>query len=279
MFDDVAEIVCQALVTESTLATLRSELKRGERICRQCEYGETTTKKPPPPEQLSGGVGDASGGGGGLGARGGGGGGRGGAVTAVVNTAVTAVNTAVTAVVAAATPWSELLEPLPFFSAYRHFLCVEVATSPGEAVSGHHLWDGWAESRLRWLVLAVEKVSRGALQVHPWPHPHQAVTAGSGWGGEGGRVTTRFLGLRPRPGSGGSGASAIAAGGLDNNNGNNGGGGGGGSGAGAGVAGVDLQGAVDEFRSIVNAWPGRVSGMRQGLPFFHFLAQPEPFSS
>jgi hypothetical protein len=254
-------------VTESTLAALRSELERGERICREHEMGGggrgggcggETKQSAPPSTSGGGGTGDGGGtGGGDAGLFGGTVGGDGGSGDSDSGPADTA-------------PWSELLEQLPFFSAFRHFLCVEVATSgSGQSVGSHHLWDGWVESRLRWLVLAVEKVSRGSLLAHPCPHRHESTGGGGrsgsrsedghgggGGGGEGGaRATTHFIGLRSRPGGG-------SGGGVGDDNGST------VSATSSAAAGVDLRVAVDEFRSIVNRWSGRVAGRAKQLTCF-----------
>ena len=62
--------------------------------------------------------------------------------------------------------WSELFEKADFFTLYKNYLCIEVAS---ETESDHLAWFGWVESRCRQLVMKVEKASAGSLQAHPWP--------------------------------------------------------------------------------------------------------------
>lgn len=63
-------------------------------------------------------------------------------------------------------PWAALLEPVLFFSQHKHYLQVDATASSEES---HRRWEGWVESRLRQLVLSVERATAGALQLHPWP--------------------------------------------------------------------------------------------------------------
>ena len=246
-------------VTESTLATLRAELERGDRICREHDSSLKAV----------GGCVDGSGQGTSEDVEGGGGENIGGGRVSPSSSAEAMDGPGPGPGAAAgdgSTLWSSLLEPSPFFNDNKHFLVVEVMTTAGGASGGHHLWVGWIESRLRWLVLAVEKVSRGNILVHPWPHPHETVT--KPWAGQVsgvGRTTTYFIGLRSKAGEGGGGGGRGAALPLSQGIVNQGlfpaaGAGGGRSVPGGG--GVNLQGAVDEFLSIVNSWPGRVEGMK-----------------
>ena len=62
--------------------------------------------------------------------------------------------------------WAALWEPLPFFKLHKHYLQVD-ATAGSEQC--HRKWEGWVESRLRQLVLSVERCTGGALALHPWP--------------------------------------------------------------------------------------------------------------
>jgi poly(A) polymerase len=123
--------------------------------------------------------------------------------------------------------WDELLRSPRFFEEHRHFLAVDVVSSP-EVASEHHAWDGWVESRLRWLVLAVERASAGKLLARPWPHPHARE-------GPAGTRTARFVALRWDGDVGGFGARGI------------------------GTA-LDLRGVVEEFMTMVRAWPPRKIG-------------------
>ncbi|PRW58063.1 nuclear poly(A) polymerase 1 [Chlorella sorokiniana] len=50
---------------------------------------------------------------------------------------------------AAPTAWSRLLEPLPFFELFRHFLQVEVLADSKE---DFEVWEGWVHSRMRLLI-------------------------------------------------------------------------------------------------------------------------------
>ena len=123
--------------------------------------------------------------------------------------------------------WDELLRSPRFFQEHRHFLAVDTVSAP-EVASEHHAWDGWVESRLRWLVLAVERASGGELLARPWPHPHARE-------GAGGMRTARFVALRLDGDVGGFGARGIETA-------------------------VDLRGAVEAFVTMVRAWPPRKIG-------------------
>jgi len=62
--------------------------------------------------------------------------------------------------------WAPLFAPLPFFDTYKHYLQVDVTAASEDA---QRRWEGWVESRLRQLVLSVERATQGALALHPWP--------------------------------------------------------------------------------------------------------------
>ncbi|EFN55520.1 hypothetical protein CHLNCDRAFT_23208 [Chlorella variabilis] len=47
------------------------------------------------------------------------------------------------------TDWAQLLEPLPFFEGFKHFLQVEVMASSQE---DFEVWEGWVHSRMRLLI-------------------------------------------------------------------------------------------------------------------------------
>jgi poly(A) polymerase len=73
--------------------------------------------------------------------------------------------------------WAPLFGRLQFFSTYKHYLQID-ARALGE--DAHRRWEGWVESRLRQLVLSVERSTAGALSLHPWPgelHPEECHTA------------------------------------------------------------------------------------------------------
>jgi poly(A) polymerase len=118
-----------------------------------------------------------------------------------------------------AAAWAPLWEPCPFFSLHRHYLQVECTAASSEA---HRRWEGWVESRLRQLVLAVERVTQGGLALQPWPgefRPREQCSA-------------YFFGVR-RVASGG-GAPPVA---------------------------FDLRQAVEDFRLRVYAYQYREEGM------------------
>ena len=69
--------------------------------------------------------------------------------------------------------WDELLRSPRFFQEHRHFLAVDTVSAP-EVASEHHAWGGWVESRLRWLVLAVERASGGRAPRAPVAAPARA---------------------------------------------------------------------------------------------------------
>eukprot|EP01018_Ginkgo_biloba_P015216 Gb_09222 [translate_table: standard] len=62
--------------------------------------------------------------------------------------------------------WESLFEPHPFFQAYKHYLQIEISAN-----DQHNLrkWKGWVESRIRLLILKIEKNTFGVLQCHPHP--------------------------------------------------------------------------------------------------------------
>ena len=62
--------------------------------------------------------------------------------------------------------WAPMFEPLKFFDTYKHYLQVDVRAASEDS---QRRWEGWVESRLRQLVLSVERATAGALSLHPWP--------------------------------------------------------------------------------------------------------------
>ena len=62
--------------------------------------------------------------------------------------------------------WAPMFEPLKFFDTYKHYLQVDVKAASEDS---QRRWEGWVESRLRQLVLSVERATAGALSLHPWP--------------------------------------------------------------------------------------------------------------
>ncbi|PSC74388.1 nuclear poly(A) polymerase 1 [Micractinium conductrix] len=62
----------------------------------------------------------------------------------------------------AVTDWARLLEPLPFFDGFKHFLQVEVLANSKEDFD---MWEGWVHSRMRLLI----KSAGMMVDVRPWP--------------------------------------------------------------------------------------------------------------
>ncbi|KAL4432581.1 hypothetical protein ABPG77_000518 [Micractinium sp. CCAP 211/92] len=60
------------------------------------------------------------------------------------------------------TDWGKLLEPLPFFEGFKHFLQVEVVAGSKE---DFEMWEGWVHSRMRLLI----KSAGMMVDVRPWP--------------------------------------------------------------------------------------------------------------
>ncbi|CAN0870981.1 Nuclear poly(A) polymerase 1 [Linum grandiflorum] len=62
--------------------------------------------------------------------------------------------------------WETLFEPFSFFDAYKNYLQIDIS-----AENEHDLrsWKGWVESRLRQLMLKIEKQTYNMLQCHPHP--------------------------------------------------------------------------------------------------------------
>lgn len=74
--------------------------------------------------------------------------------------------------------WARLLEPDCFFLRYKNYLVVEIWARE----EAHFLvWEGWVHSRLRQLVLRVER----QLSVRPWPKALFPPRAGEGEEGKG----------------------------------------------------------------------------------------------
>jgi len=62
--------------------------------------------------------------------------------------------------------WSRLFQPFPFFEKYKHYVEVQVAADSEE---NHVKWEGWVQSRLRYLIGIFQMHSYGCLLLHPWP--------------------------------------------------------------------------------------------------------------
>ncbi|RLM86059.1 nuclear poly(A) polymerase 1-like [Panicum miliaceum] len=62
--------------------------------------------------------------------------------------------------------WDALFEPYPFFESYKNYLEVNItARNEGDLRN----WKGWVESRLRTLVLKIERYSHEMILAHPYP--------------------------------------------------------------------------------------------------------------
>ncbi|CAN0902361.1 Nuclear poly(A) polymerase 1 [Linum grandiflorum] len=62
--------------------------------------------------------------------------------------------------------WDTLFERFSFFDAYKNYLQVNIAAENEDDLRN---WQGWVESRLRTLVLKIEKYTYNMLQCHPHP--------------------------------------------------------------------------------------------------------------
>ncbi|KAL9156913.1 hypothetical protein ABFS82_09G111200 [Erythranthe guttata] len=65
--------------------------------------------------------------------------------------------------------WSALFEPYSFFESYKNFLQVEMIASDLDDLRS---WKGWVESRLRQLILKIERDTGEILQCHPNPRDY-----------------------------------------------------------------------------------------------------------
>ncbi|GKB08053.1 nuclear poly(A) polymerase 1, partial [Tanacetum coccineum] len=62
--------------------------------------------------------------------------------------------------------WLELFEPYCFFEAYKNYLQIHIAAENDDDMMN---WKGWVKSRIRQLVLKIEKATSQMLQCHPHP--------------------------------------------------------------------------------------------------------------
>ncbi|OIW03599.1 hypothetical protein TanjilG_06108 [Lupinus angustifolius] len=62
--------------------------------------------------------------------------------------------------------WDTLFEPYPFFEAYNNYLQIDIMAKNAEDL---RQWKGWVGSRLRHLILRIEKHTNGVLLCHPHP--------------------------------------------------------------------------------------------------------------
>lgn len=142
--------------------------------------------------------------------------------------------------------WSELFQPFPFFSNYKNYIMVQVSA---QTEDNHVKWEGWCQSRLRYLMGNIQNYTMGSLILHPWPFEiHDPALKAKGE-----YASFFFLGMYRRPE-----ASKVND--------------------------FDLRGAVQEFKMKVNAWPGTTEDMKvvlkhmkqKDVPAFALPAAPAP---
>ncbi|KAL6773760.1 PAP1 [Auxenochlorella protothecoides x Auxenochlorella symbiontica] len=62
------------------------------------------------------------------------------------------------------TDWARLNEPFPFFTAFKHYLQVDIVAA---SEADFEVWEGWVTSRLRLLIRSAGSI----VEVRPWPKP------------------------------------------------------------------------------------------------------------
>ncbi|XP_050236629.1 nuclear poly(A) polymerase 1-like [Mercurialis annua] len=62
--------------------------------------------------------------------------------------------------------WDNLFEPFAFFEAYKNYLQIDIGAENEDDL---RKWKGWVESRLRQLILRIERYTYNKLQCHPYP--------------------------------------------------------------------------------------------------------------
>ncbi|TVU18640.1 hypothetical protein EJB05_00870 [Eragrostis curvula] len=62
--------------------------------------------------------------------------------------------------------WDALFEAYPFFESYKNYLEVNITASNEDDLRN---WKGWVESRLRTLVLKIERYTHETILAHPYP--------------------------------------------------------------------------------------------------------------
>ncbi|XP_021906832.1 nuclear poly(A) polymerase 1-like [Carica papaya] len=70
------------------------------------------------------------------------------------------------ALAAKETCWTTLFEPFPFFEAFKNYLHIDVTARNDDDLK---IWKGWVESRLRLLILKIERNTCATLQCCPHP--------------------------------------------------------------------------------------------------------------
>eukprot|EP00931_Biecheleriopsis_adriatica_P106722 TRINITY_DN81103_c0_g1_i1.p1 TRINITY_DN81103_c0_g1~~TRINITY_DN81103_c0_g1_i1.p1 ORF type:complete len:549 (+),score=89.98 TRINITY_DN81103_c0_g1_i1:43-1647(+) len=73
-------------------------------------------------------------------------------------------------------PWSEVHEPFPFFTNFRHFLALEVLAKSEDV---YNKFSGWVESKLRILIMQLEGVS--GMNIHPNPTQYDLHGSDAEW--------------------------------------------------------------------------------------------------
>jgi poly(A) polymerase len=72
--------------------------------------------------------------------------------------------------------WSEVTEPHPFFTFYKHFLCIDILALNEEVFKK---FSGWVESKLRILTMQLEQVS--GMIIHPNPNQYDMLGSDTEW--------------------------------------------------------------------------------------------------
>ncbi|WJX54441.1 Nuclear poly(A) polymerase 1 [Trifolium repens] len=62
--------------------------------------------------------------------------------------------------------WDTLFETYPFFEAHKNYLWIDISAENADDLRN---WKGWVKSRMRQLILKIERDTSGMLQCHPHP--------------------------------------------------------------------------------------------------------------
>ena len=65
--------------------------------------------------------------------------------------------------------WSCLFEPHQFFGKYKNYIQIDLFSSSAVDL---RVWKAWVKSRLKFLILKIERDTNGTLQSHPYPNDH-----------------------------------------------------------------------------------------------------------
>jgi poly(A) polymerase len=87
-------------------------------------------------------------------------------VLSKVASLLTAAGDGLRCILQGAAKWDTLFQPFPFFTQYKNYIMVEVGGATEEA---HVKWEGWVQSRLRFLMSNIQTYTMGNLLLHPWP--------------------------------------------------------------------------------------------------------------